>query len=65
VIHERFQTWQKQVVWEKVLRTMARYYARKQHIRWEWQSIDNKFSSSPLGGEQTGKNPTDRAKLGS
>jgi putative transposase len=65
VIHERFQTWQKQGVWEKVLRTMVRYYARKQHIRWEWQSIDSKSCSSPLGGEQTGKNPTDRAKLGS
>jgi putative transposase len=65
VIHERFQTWQKQGIWEKVLRTMVRYYARKRRIRWEWQSIDSKSCSSPLGGERTGKNPTDRAKLGS
>jgi putative transposase len=65
VIHERFQTWQKQGIWEKVLRTMARYYARKRHIRWGWQSLDSTSCSSPLGGEQTGKNPTDRAKLGS
>jgi putative transposase len=65
VIHERFQTWQKQGIWEKVRRTMVRYYARKRRIRWEWQSIDSKSCSSPLGGERTGKNPTDRAKLGS
>lgn len=65
VIHERFQTWQKQGIWAKVLRTMVRYYARKRHVRWKWQSIDSKSCSSPLGGEQTGKNPTDRAKLGS
>ena len=65
VIHSRFQTWQQQGVWQKVMRTMVRYYARKRHIQWKWQSIDSKSCSSPLGGEKTGKNPTDRAKLGS
>jgi len=65
VIHDRFQTWQEQGIWEDVLRTMVRYYARKRHIRWKWQSMDSKSCSSPLGGEQAGKNPTDRGKLGS
>jgi putative transposase len=65
VIHERFQTWQEQGIWEKVWRTMVRFYGRKRRVRWKWQSIDSKSCSAPLGGEQTGKNPTDRAKLGS
>ena len=65
VIHERFQTWQQQDIWEKVLRTMVRFYGRKRHVRWKWQAIDSKSCSSPLGGEKTGKNPTDRAKRGS
>ena len=65
VIHDRFQTWREQGVWEKVMRTMVRYYARKRRIQWKWQSIDSKSCSSPLGGKKTGKNPTDRAKLGS
>lgn len=65
VIHERFQSWQEQGIWEKVLRTMVRFYARKRHIRWKWQSLDSKSCSAPLGGEEAGKNPTDRGKLGS
>ena len=65
VIHDRFQSWREQGIWEKVLRTMVRYYARKRHIRWQWQAIDSKSCAAPLGGEQVGKNPTDRGKLGS
>ena len=65
VLHERFQTWQRAGIWEKVFQTLVRFYAREQHIRWKWQSIDSKSCPAPLGGEETGKNPTDRAKSGS
>ena len=65
VLHERFQTWQTQGVWEKIFETLVRFYARKRRIAWKWQSIDSKSCPAPLGGEQTGKNPTDRAKSGS
>lgn len=64
VLHERFQTWREQGVFEKVLGAMLRYYGRTRHIRWTWQSVDSRSSPAPLGGEDTGKNPTDRAKLG-
>jgi hypothetical protein len=43
----------------------VRFYARKRHIGWKWQSLDSKSRPAPLGGTETGKNPTDRAKLGS
>lgn len=64
VIHERFQTWREQGLFTKVLQAMLRYYGRTRRICWTWQSVDSRSSPAPLGGKDTGKNPTDRAKLG-
>ena len=47
------------------MRRVARYYARERRIAWQWQSIDSKSVPAPLGGEETGRNPTDRGKSGS
>lgn len=47
------------------MREMVLFYQAKQEIGWEWQSIDSKSCPAPLGGEETGKNPTDRGKRGS
>ena len=44
---------------------MVKFYARECKIGWKWQSVDSMMSPAPLGGSKTGKNPTDRAKLGS
>jgi putative transposase len=65
VIHERFQTWREQGVFGDVLCEMVLYYQTEREIGWEWQSIDSKSCPAPLGGEETGKNPTDRGKRGS
>lgn len=65
VIHERFQTWRKMGIFEAMIREMVQYYQTEREIGWEWQSIDSKSCPSPLGGEETGKNPTDRGKRGS
>ncbi|MGP8337524.1 MAG: IS5 family transposase [Methanosarcinaceae archaeon] len=65
VLHERFQTWQEQGIFEKLFKRIVRYYARERKIGWKWQSIDSMMSPAPLGGAKTGKNPTDRSKLGS
>src|ERR687886_1947103 len=43
----------------------SQYYARERGgIGWRWQAMDSKSSAAPLGGEKTGKNPTDRGKSG-
>ncbi len=63
VLHERFQTWQEQGIWDKAFKTLVRFYARERHI--QWQAIDSRSCAAPLGGSDTGKNPMDRAKLGS
>jgi putative transposase len=65
VIHERFQTWRKMGVFATMMREMVLYYQTEREIGWEWQSMDSKACPAPLGGEETGKNPTDRGKRGS
>lgn len=65
VLHSRFQSWQKAGLFDKILRAMVRFYAKKRRIRWQWQSIDSKAVPAPLGGAATGPNPTDRGKRGS
>jgi putative transposase len=66
VIHERFQSWTRMGVFEKLMKKMVQYYAKERAggIGWRWQAMDSKSSAAPLGGEKTGKNPTDRGKLG-
>lgn len=64
VLHERFQSWQRTGVWDKIFRRLLRFYGRKQKVQWKWQSIDSKMVPSPLGGSATGANPTDRGKRG-
>jgi putative transposase len=63
-LHERFQTWERAGLFDKLFEMMVRFYAKKKRIGWKWQSVDSKMVPAPLGGEKTGKNPTDRAKSG-
>ena len=65
VVHERFQRWRRMSIFEKLMKSMAQYYAKESGgISWKWQAMDSKNSPAPLGGEKTGKNPTDRGKRG-
>jgi transposase len=65
VIHERFQTWREQGIFGNVLRQMVLYYQPEREIGWKWQSIDSKSCPAHLGGEETGKGPTDLDKRSS
>lgn len=65
VIHERFQTWREAGIFDQVLVTMVQFYAERLGVGWKWQSIDSGSRPAPLGGTETGKNPTDRGKRGS
>ena len=64
VIHDRFQTWRKAGLFDTILVEMVQFYAERLGIGWEWQSVDSGIRPAPLGGTQTGKNPTDRGKSG-
>lgn len=64
-LHERFQTWQQLGIFDKIMQIMVKCSAKKRKIKWKWQAIDSNSCPAPLGGEQTGKNPTDRGNRGS
>jgi len=64
VAHNRFQEWVKAGVFEKFWRVGLLMYDETKGINWKWVSLDGAMTKSPLGGEETGPNPTDRAKKG-
>lgn len=64
-IHDRYQAWRQAGLFARIFPVMLEYYDHVKRIQWRWQAIDSKLVPAPLGGEKTGKNPTDRGKLGS
>src|SRR5438093_9689729 len=62
--HRRFQEWVKAGVFEAFWRQELLAYDELNGIEWEWLSCDGAMGKAPLGGEETGPNPTDRAKKG-
>jgi putative transposase len=64
-LHARFQTWQQNGTFARMMQIMVRFYARQRTIKWHWQALDSKSCPAPLGGTATGRNPTDRGKQGS
>src|SRR5919108_5858836 len=62
--HRRFQEWTQAGVFEEFWRQGLLAYEELRGIEWEWLACDGLLGKAPLGGEQTGPNPTDRAKKG-
>ena len=63
-VHRRFQQWEQAGIIDEIIKQMLVWYDQTHRIDWQWQSADTKMLPSPLGGEDTGPNPTDRAKSG-
>jgi len=64
-VHRRFQEWRSRRVFKKFWALMLKRYDKRRRIAWRWQAVDSKSVPAPLGGTDTGPNPTDRAKSGS
>jgi transposase len=62
--HDRFQEWVQAGVFLKLWASGLLEYDQLKGIDWSWLSMDGCMTKAPLGGGKTGKNPTDRAKLG-
>jgi len=62
--HRRFQAWCKEGVFRRLFAALVGHYDALCGIDWEWTSLDSATVKSPKGGDCTGPNPTDRAKLG-
>jgi putative transposase len=62
--HDRFQLWVEQGVFLKFWQAGLLEYDFFVGIDWAWLSMDGCMTKAPLGGEKTGRNPTDRGKRG-
>jgi transposase len=62
--HDRLQEWVAAGVFLKLWQAGVEQFDELQGIDWEWLSMDGAMTKAPLGGEQTGANPTDRGKRG-
>ncbi len=61
-VHGRFQEWEEAGVWKTLWRRGLAEYDEMEGIAWRWLSADGSMGKAPLGGEATGRNPTDRGK---
>ncbi|MCC9644334.1 IS5 family transposase [Rhodopirellula sp. JC740] len=62
--HAYYQKWAELGVFDELWDLAVKVYDELIGLDWQWQSIDGAMTKAPLGGEKTGKNPTDRGKLG-
>jgi transposase len=62
--HRRFQEWTAAGVFVTLWAEGLREYDALKGLDWSWVAMDGAMTKAPLGGERTGKNPTDRGKLG-
>lgn len=62
--HRRFQEWVEAGLFETIVELLLRCYDQLRGIDWTWQAADAKTLPAPLGGSQTGPNPTDLGKSG-
>jgi len=62
--HDRFQEWVEADVFLKLWFAGVEQFEELQGIDWNWLSMDGAMTKAPLGGEMTGRNPTDRGKSG-
>jgi len=62
--HDRFQEWEEAGVFLRFWQVGVEYFDELQGIDWAWLSMDGAMTKAPLGGEETGSNPTDRGKKG-
>jgi putative transposase len=63
-LHRYFQRWTRARLFKKLWKSGLEEYDEVKGIEWEWQAADGAITKSPLGGQATGANPTDRGKCG-
>ena len=64
LVHRYFQKWTRAGVFKRMWQAGLVEYDQTKGIVWTWQAVDGTMIKAPLGGQETGPNPTDRAKSG-
>ena len=62
--HDYYQQWAELGIFQQLWDLAVQIYDELEGLERSWQSVDGAMTKAPLGGEKTGKNPTDRGKLG-
>ena len=62
--HERYQQWVQADVFLKLWQAGVAQFDELKGLDWTWLSMDGAITKAPLGGQETGRNPTDRGKSG-
>lgn len=62
--HRRFQEWTSAGVFVTLWAQGLEEYDELKGLDWRWAAMDGAMTKAPLGGERTGRNPTDRGKQG-
>jgi putative transposase len=62
--HDRYQQWVEADVFLNLWQAGVEQFDELKGLDWAWLSMDGAMTKAPLGGEDTGPNPTDRAKSG-
>jgi transposase len=62
--HRRYQEWAAGGVFVNLWAAGLEEYDEIKGLDWEWLAMDGAMTKAPLGGERTGKNPTDRGEPG-
>jgi putative transposase len=63
-VHDWFQRWVEGGIFEKIWAVLVQECDEIGGVQWQWQSADAMLGKARFGGEKTGKNPTDRGKVG-
>ena len=63
-VHDRFREWAAAGLFERLWATGLLAFDVAVGLDWAWQALDGCMTKAPLGGEATGRNPTDRGKSG-
>jgi transposase len=62
--HRRFQEWVAAGVFHRLWAQGLAAYDELQGSDWDWRAMDRAMTKAPLGGGETGRNPTDRGQRG-
>ena len=62
--HRYFQQWVRAGVFKRMWQAGLMEFDDLKGSDWKWQAADGAMPKAPLGGEPTGRNPTDRSKKG-
>jgi putative transposase len=62
--HDRYQEWVKAGVFVPLWKTGVAQFDARKGLEWNWLSRDGALTKAPLGGDETGPNPTDRGTSG-